>query len=62
MHARKPTSHETSRYYTIVDLFYKKNKITEGPSFDILPMNIITIIDDWIIRSEYKYKQKKIVS
>ena len=30
--------------------------------FDLLPMDIITIINDWIIRSEYKYKHKKIVS
>ena len=39
----------------------KRLKIAEGSFFDILPINILTLIDDWIIRSEYKDEHNTIV-
>ena len=55
LHTKRPAT-------TLVETWpTKRLKIPEGPLFDIPSKNIFAIIDDWITRSKYKYKNKKIV-
>ena len=62
MCARPHTSQKASCYNTSGDLPYKKLNVSEGSFFDIFPINIINLINNWIIRSEKLYTHKKIIS